>query len=284
MIRVLAQSPERWSKIYCLSRRPPVLPGGLPPNAEHIALDFLQSPEEISAVLTEKGVTADHVFFFSYIQVEPKAGGGIWSNATEMCDVNKKLLSNFLQALSHAEIKPQRIMLQTGAKNYGLHLGQTATPQQETDPRVTLEPNFYYAQEDCLWDYCKKNDVGWNICMPSFILGAVPDAAMNVCFPLAVYAAVTKHLGGKLEYPADLAAWDSPQSQSTSMLNAYMAEWSVLTPAAKNEKFNAFDDSAFTWGRFWPKLAKLYGLEYTTPDPEGTFTKLENAYTTPPRG
>ena len=33
MLRVLAQSPTRWKKIYCLSRRPPIVPGGLPSNA-----------------------------------------------------------------------------------------------------------------------------------------------------------------------------------------------------------------------------------------------------------
>ena len=90
MLRVLSQSPERWSKIYCLSRRPPLIPGGLPSNAEHIAVDFLQKPEDIASVLNEKGVKkVDYVFFFSYIQLPPKEeGGGLWSDAEEV--------SNFL--------------------------------------------------------------------------------------------------------------------------------------------------------------------------------------------
>lgn len=58
MVRVLAENPERWSKIYCLSRRPPAIPGGLHKNAEHIPLDFLQKPEEIASVLKKHGVTA----------------------------------------------------------------------------------------------------------------------------------------------------------------------------------------------------------------------------------
>jgi hypothetical protein len=93
MLRVLAQNPERWTKIYCLSRRPPLIPDGLPPNAEHIALDFLQSPSEIAKVLKEKGVKADHVFFYSYIQPKPKEGGGIWSAAEELCRVNRTYIS-----------------------------------------------------------------------------------------------------------------------------------------------------------------------------------------------
>jgi hypothetical protein len=68
MLKVLSQSPQRWSKIYCLSRRPPLIPGGLPDNVTHIALDFLKEPEEIAAVLKEKGVKADYVFFYSYIR------------------------------------------------------------------------------------------------------------------------------------------------------------------------------------------------------------------------
>ena len=50
MLKVLAQAPEPWTKIYCLSRRPPAVKEGLPRNAEHVALDFLKRPEEISDV------------------------------------------------------------------------------------------------------------------------------------------------------------------------------------------------------------------------------------------
>lgn len=144
MLRVLAKDPKRWKRIICLSRRPPFIPGGLPPNAEHISLDFLKEPQEIAAVLKEHKVEADHVFFFSYIQPPPKEGKGIWSDAEELVRVNSLLLSNFVEAIKLAEIKPKRFMLQTGAKNYGVHLGPTKVPQEESDPRVEFEPNFYY--------------------------------------------------------------------------------------------------------------------------------------------
>lgn len=54
-----------------------------------------------------------------------------------------------------------------------VHLGPTAIPQEETAERVTLEPNFYYPQEDYLWEFCKKNGCEWNVVMPSV-----------TCFPL----------------------------------------------------------------------------------------------------
>ncbi|KAH7346027.1 NAD dependent epimerase/dehydratase family protein-like protein [Pyrenochaeta sp. MPI-SDFR-AT-0127] len=285
MLRVLAQNPERWSKIYCLSRRPPAIANGLPQNAEHIALDFLNDPEEIARVLKKKGVRADYVFFYSYVQVKPKEGGGLWSDAEEMCKVNVALLQNFCEALPLANIKPKRIMLQTGAKNYGVHLGPAAVPQEEFAPRITLEPNFYYPQEDFLWDFCKQYSINWNICMPAGILGAVPDAAMNLVFPLGVYASVQKHLGEKLEFPCDLRSWEVDRCMSSSKMNGYMEEWAVLNEDAKDEKFNTMDGTTFTWGNFWPKFAAWYGVDYERPSTdEGAYTTVTTKFDPPPRG
>jgi len=86
------------------------------------------------------------VFFYSYLQPKPKPGSGAWSNAQELCDVNSALLDNFLNALPLANLTPKRVLLQTGAKNYGVHLGRARAPYVESDPRVTLNPNFYYPQ------------------------------------------------------------------------------------------------------------------------------------------
>lgn len=86
--------------------------------------------------------------------------------------------------------------------------------------------------------------------MPCGILGAVPDAAMNECYPLGVYAAVQKHLDRPLVFPGGLASWENPIDQSSAMLNAYLEEWTVLRDQTnRGEKFNATDGSAFTWGK-----------------------------------
>lgn len=208
----------------------------------------------------------------------------------------------------------------------GGHQGPTKLPQEESDPRIEIEgdPNFYYAQEDSLWKYCAGSggQTGWNICMPGPILGAVPDAAMNLAFPLAVYAAVTKQLGEVLKWPGDVVGFQSDHSMSSSMMNgtvsptltmphtlaltlidmhshtihkhtyyqrltkstAYMEEWSVLNPAAHNQKFNTFDGGDFTYESFWPRLAGWYGLSWTGPsdDPSTQYTERELPHN--PRG
>jgi hypothetical protein len=281
MLRVLAQSPTRWKKIFCLSRRPPIIPGGLPTNAEHIPLDFLKDPKELAATLKERNVTADHVFFFSYVQPPPKPGKGLWSDAEEMVRVNSELLRNFLEGLKEAEITPRRFMLQTGAKKYGGHLGPTKVPQEESDPRVDLEPNFYYPQEDLLFEYSNTTGCGWSICMPGPITGAVPDAAMNYAYPLAVFASVSKRLGKSLEFPGDEASWQMSQSMSYAMMNAYLEEWSVLQGPA-GEMFNAFDGSAFTWEAAWPKIAGWFDIKSQGPQQGSEYIATETRFN--PRG
>jgi hypothetical protein len=55
--------------------------------------------------------------------------------------------------------------------------------------------------------------------MPSFILGAVPDAAMYAAYPLTVYAAVCAHLKEPLQFPGSI---EMTQIASSAMLNAYL--------------------------------------------------------------
>lgn len=54
-------------------------------------MDLLQPPEAVAAQMTERGMNADYVFFFAYIQPKPKEGGDIWSAANEMVEINSKL-------------------------------------------------------------------------------------------------------------------------------------------------------------------------------------------------
>ncbi len=167
---------------------------------------------------------------------------------------------------------------------HSLHNGPTKVPQEESDPRITLEPNFYYPQEDAVYEWCRRNSAGWNIAMPSYILGAVPDAAMNAAFPLAVYASVCKHLGQPMDYPCDLSSYHETQTASSAMLNAYLEEWSVLTDEATDQRFNACDSSAFAWEKTWPRIAGWYGIKYDLPDLNAKYIEIQSQYDPPPRG
>lgn len=175
-------------------------------------------------------------------------------------------------------------MLQTGAKNYGSHLGSSKSPQVESDPRVTLEPNFYYDQEDLLFQFCKETGVEWNVVRPSFMIGAARDAAMNLAYGLGVFAAVHAHLGEPLIFPGNIASFDVIRDLSSSKLTSYLAEWAVLNPDARNEAFNACDCSAVTPGALWTALAKIYGTGYKAPDPNAEYQCFIFPFDPPPRG
>lgn len=195
------------------------------------------------------------------------------------------MLVNFLEGLALNSTIPKRVLLQLGAKYYGLHRGPTSLPQEESDPRILTGPNFYYDQEDYLQAFAKQHQIGWNTTRPCHIVGAVPDAAMNMCYPLAVYATVQKYLNRPLEFPADLQAWEAIVSISSARANGYRAEWIVLTDQAKDESFNTSDDCLFTWGKFWPKLAERFQMPWTGPDTSDNASyEIATVPFDPPRG
>jgi nucleoside-diphosphate-sugar epimerase len=242
----------------------------------------------MASFLTSEKLCSDHVFFFSYVQPVQKGNIlGMWSNADELAKANcelhtrseapeerkltemyllAELLDNFLGGLKLAELVPKRFLLQTGAKHYGFHIGPATSPSFESDPRITLENNFYYPQEDLLSAYCKETGAKWNVVRPSYIIGAVRDNLLNHMVAISVYGAVQAYLKQPLAFPGDFIAWDREYCQSTALLNAYLEEWAVLTPEAGNEAFNAQDGLPFTWGRFWPYLANWYGTTWTPPE------------------
>ncbi|USW53394.1 Putative NAD(P)-binding domain superfamily [Septoria linicola] len=287
-VRTLVNAPERWAKVYCLSRRPPpdYFFTGLGENAarvEHVQVDFLDEPKDVAASL--KNVDqVDHVFFFSYAQSKQKGNVlGMWSDADALAETNTALLANFIKGMKLANFKPRRFVLQTGAKTYGFHIGPANTPSFETDPRVEIESNFYYPQEDVLFRYAREESVGWNVFRPSYIIGAVRNNQLNYLVGFIVYAAVTAHLKQALTFPGDYVAWDKEFCASSAVLNAHMMEWAVLTPAASDEAFNVQDGLPFTWSRFWPYLASWYGVNFLPPesDPALYDTFLSRSVATP---
>lgn len=280
-LRALLASPERWSKIYALSRRPPpaemmgLLSESQRSRVQHVAVDFLDDPAKIAQALKSAGISADYIFFYSYLQPAPAPGAAVWSNAEELVKVNVALLDNFLKAITLAKITPKRFLLQTGAKNYGVQIGRVRAPAIESDPAPThLEPNFYYPQEKVLFEYCKANNTSWNVIRPAWILGAVSNAQMNALLPVAIYAAVQAHKGEPISFPGDWETWQYEDNHSTALLTGYLSEWAVLEDKAKNQAFNAQDTGPMTWDRLYEELVRWFGVEKGIVPPEEDLSKF----------
>ena len=58
MIDVLTQNPQRWEKVYALSRRAPTVSTDATSNVEHVPFDLLKEPSELAAQMKEHGVKA----------------------------------------------------------------------------------------------------------------------------------------------------------------------------------------------------------------------------------
>ena len=86
------------------------------------------------------------------------------------------MLKNFLDALeiTGASKKLKRVILTTGAKQYGVHLGQPKNPMEESDPWIQgpdRPPNFYYNQQNILKDCSKRAGWDWVVTYPNDVIG-----------------------------------------------------------------------------------------------------------------
>ena len=258
-IRSLLDTPNRWSKIYALSRKPfskdllAFFTDEQRARLQHISIDLSSKGEDIAKSLKDAGVEADYVFYYAYLPPGNGKSDMDPSSAEALIEANVPPFRNFLASLPKADLKPKRILLQTGGKNYGMHIGRGRQPIIESDPQPKhLSPNFYYHQEDLLFKYCEEHtETDWNIVMPAAVIGAVQTAAMNTFLAYGVYAAVQAHRKEPLRYPADFHSWESEYSHSTARLTGYLSEWAVLEDTAKCQRFNAQDGGHISWDRFW---------------------------------
>ncbi|OAG43082.1 hypothetical protein AYO21_02701 [Fonsecaea monophora] len=281
VVDVLSSSPDRWEKIYALSRRPPATEAK---NVEHVAVDLLWEPGRIASALREHKVQADYIFYFGYVQVARQGSDSkVFGDANHLAETNGRLFGNFLSALDQADVQPRRILLQTGGKNYGVHQGHVDVPLTEGAPRVELEPNFYYTQEDLLVKYAKTHPgVSYNVTMPQWILAAVAGTDMTIFYPLAVYAAVQRKLNQPLRYPGDFVSWDNNHPISSGVILGTFYEWLVLNEGTAGESFNITDGSEFTFSKLWPILASWFGLEWLPPQENASYHEVELPFV--PRG
>ncbi|KAL0929869.1 nad dependent epimerase dehydratase family protein [Colletotrichum truncatum] len=267
-MRALLDSPQRWETIYCLSRRPPpnemmaLLSDEARSRIKMISCDFLDDPTLIAKSLKSSGVRADHIFFYSYIHKD-------WSEAEALVKSNTALLKNFLEALELADIKPTRFILQTGGKNYGMHIGRAPTPKLESDPQPRhLAPNFYYHQEDLLKAFCERTGTKWNVIRPAAIIGSSTHAAMNTFYRFAVYAAVQARKGEPLVFGGDWEQWQYEYYHCSARMTGYLSEWAALEKPCANEAFNTNDGGPFTYERFFAELARWFGAKGVIPPPD----------------
>lgn len=229
-----------------------------PDTVIHNHIDLQSSPDEMAKDL--ENVRGEYIFFAAYLAQDTEQAA--W-------DVNGAMLSNFLTALEKTgAIKDvKRIILVTGAKQYGVHLGMPKNPMLESDPWLTdgkWPPNFYYNQQNILHKYCETHGKEWVVTYPNDVIGFANGNFMNLSSAIALYALVSKELDTSSDgvvFPGSPTFYTKFDSFTDSKLHAEFCAWAALEPRAANQAFNVVNGDIESWQNLWPKVAEYFGTK-----------------------
>ncbi|KAA8911072.1 hypothetical protein TRICI_003934 [Trichomonascus ciferrii] len=252
---------DSYIKLYTFSRRNQ---GNLNPKVQHASLDLQNDAKEMAESL--KGVSADYVFFCAYLEK---------SDPDEATEINGKMLSNFIEALTQTGATKQlkRFILTCGFKQHGVHLGPVKQPSEESDPLITNDitggswpSNFYYKQEQILVDASRNRHWEWVCTLPEDVLGYAKGNFMNEATALGIYCSVCKALpGSELPFPGNRLSYLALNTWTSARLHAKFCLWAAKAPNAGNNIFNVTNGDTQSFQNLWPKLAKRFGCK--VPDP-----------------
>jgi nucleoside-diphosphate-sugar epimerase len=223
------------------------------PNVEAISVDLLDLQQVQSKLKDVKDVT--HIIFGAYIEKQ---------SAAEKSEFNVAILRNLLDVVEASSPSLEHVTFYQGGKAYGADLGAFKTPAREDDPRL-MPPNFYYDQEDLLRERQQNKNWSFTALRPEAVCGFAVGNPMNLLTVIAVYAAISKELGIPLRFPGTQAAYTALYQLSSADILAQAADWAGTSPLARNEIFNLTNGDYFRWQHMWPKIAKMFDMEWTDP-------------------
>lgn len=224
-------------------------------NVEAVSVDLLNPARVRESLGGVRDVT--HIVFGAYIEKQ---------TAAEKSIVNVAILRNLLDVVEETSPGLRHVTFYQGGKAYGADLGPFKTPAREDDPRL-MPPNFYYDQEDLLRARQTGKDWSFTALRPEAVCGFAIGNPMNLLTVIAIYAAISKELGIPLRFPGTEAAYRALYQVSSADILAEAADWAGTTPAARNEIFNITNGDYFRWQHMWPRIARMFGMDWADPIP-----------------
>jgi len=221
-------------------------------GVEHRAVDITDSGA-VRAALSDADPT--HAFFCTWSRQATEA---------ENVRVNGAMLRNVLDAIAGAP-KLRHVALVTGLKHYlgpfeSYGKAKPDTPFREEQERLPY-PNFYYEEEDILFEAAGRHGFSWSVHRPHTMIGWALGNAMNMGVTLAAYGTICRETGRPFVFPGSMQQWEGVTDVTDARLLARQLEWAATTPAAANEAFNIVNGDVFRWRRMWGVLADALGVE-----------------------
>ncbi|MEV1025642.1 SDR family oxidoreductase [Streptomyces sp. NPDC050264] len=205
------------------------------------------------------GLTPTHVFFTAWSRRPTEA---------ENITVNAAMVRNVLDAVGPSG-HLRHVALVTGLKHYvgpfeAYGTGATRdTPFHEDEPRLDT-PNFYYAQEDELWQAAERCRFTWSVHRSHTIIGHALGNAMNLGQTLAAQAALCRAEGLPFVFPGNEVQWHGITDMTDAGLLARQMIWAATAENLPSQAYNTANGDVFRWRWMWPRIAELLGVE-----PEG---------------
>ena len=218
----------------------------------HIAVDLTDAKHFKAALAAAQDAT--HVFYCTWSRQ---------ANEEENVRVNGLMIRNLFEGIEGAPVKHAALV--TGLKHYLGSFDDYAkitpyTPFLESSPRLP-GPNFYYAQEDVLFEMADKCGFTWSVHRPHTMIGFVVGNYMNMAVTLAVYASICKHTGQPFVYPGSSQQYNAVTDVTDARLLAKQLLWAATTPEAANMPFNTANGDVFRWIWLWGQIADYFGIE-----------------------
>lgn len=227
------------------------------------APEGLDGVEAISVDVTDRDATAaslrdrdfTHLFYCTWSRQETEA---------ENCEVNGAMLANVLDSLLPSGTL-RHAALVTGLKHYlgpfeAYAQGPLETPFRESQGRVDY-PNFYYTQEDVLFEAAERHDFSWSVHRSHTVIGWALGNVMNMGMTLAAYGTICRELGRPFVFPGSPQQHDGITDLTDASFLAEQMLWSATTPAGANQALNSVNGDVFRWRVLWATLGEALGCE-----------------------
>lgn len=223
------------------------------PGVTPVQADLLDAEATAHAL---QGHAPDAVFITTWLRRDTEA---------QNVAVNGAMVRNLLAGLAPTG-SARHVALVTGLKHY---LGPfeaygkgnlPKTPFREEQGRLDVE-NFYYAQEDALFEAAARDGFGWSVHRPHTVIGKAVGNAMNMGTTLAVFASICRETGQPFRFPGSQMQWNALTDMTSSDVLARQLIWAAQTPAARDKAFNVVNGDVFRWSWMWERIAEWFGVE-----------------------
>ena len=222
------------------------------PDVSSVLVD-LNDADATQAALAD--VHPTHVFFTCWSRQATEA---------ENCTVNGAMLRNLLAAVENRK-SLRHVALVTGLKHYlgpfeAYALSKPDTPFREEQERLPYE-NFYYDQEDILFESASRAGFSWSVHRPHTVIGWAIGNCMNMGVTLAVYATICRETGRPFVFPGSPEQYEAATDVTDARILTRQLIWAATEPAAENQALNIVNGDIFRWRRMWTIIGNDLGVE-----------------------